>query len=136
MPGTYMGPFSIGKITLGLEICLDHSFLSRRLTPEGKKNPPLIHVVISAAVASHTSRRKELRDGGFFVHASSQMHHCTVEQRVDGKMTKIKPRVELGVARLGVWDVTYASDWQTSVKVAKPKSGGMPIFEAPKKAEP
>jgi len=111
VPGVYKGPFQIGNISLGCEICLDHALEMRpKINNPGTKRP-LLNVLISAKVETKVNAQFDsIRDGGFFVHSSSELAYCKVFQKRKNPNTLTDlnaPRVIMSKGGVGVWDVEY-----------------------------
>jgi hypothetical protein len=107
VPGVYKGPFTIGALTLGIEICLDHvwGFVQPKINGTAE---PLIHLVISACANKQDHRKSQMKQGGFFVHCSSKYEFNEVEQKIGVSMYRVKPRGgDMLKGGIGVFDLMY-----------------------------
>jgi predicted amidohydrolase len=107
IPGVYKGPFTIGALTLGIEICLDHVWGFVRPKINGTAEP-LIHLVISAYAKKQDHRKSQMKQGGYFVHCSSKYDYNEIEQKIGVEMYRVKPRGgDMLKGGIGVFDLLY-----------------------------
>src|SRR5262249_8288261 len=127
-PGARSGIQQIEGIRFGFEVCLDHFLgtLSRQLR-QGRQLD--VQVVMSDAV-DYNSAHTVVRDGGFFVHASTTSSVTGVWQM---NQHQAVPAPSLG---LNVVDGTELSHWDMEVDVDDPFSLSGTFMENPRSLFP
>jgi hypothetical protein len=104
-PGVKSGFASIDGVDIGLEICLDHAAGQLQNTPLPVSGAPMLHILTSASVQP---KLPVVRDGGYFVHASSTASWAGVHKRTAGSYQRLEPvtKLDAGGDPLDVYRIT------------------------------
>ncbi len=105
IPGHESGVKTIGGVTMGFEICLDHNigYLASRTGKHpvglsGEKAKPVVerelHIVVSDCVDNEPSHMA-LWDGGYFLHASTNPDCTNVFHRTGAQVREVNPVEEV-----------------------------------------
>jgi predicted amidohydrolase len=96
VPGCSAGTKEIGRFEFGFEICFDHN--QGGLKAKGKEVD--FHVVVSDCVAT-TEANMMMKDGGYFIHASSNPGSTCVWERPGGMKKPVDPPLPTKADELG-----------------------------------
>lgn len=80
VPGIAPGRATVGGINFGIEICLDHGLGTLKNTESVTGSLSSVHLLCSAAVEPDLAAIA-VRDGGYFVHASSNLGWTSIQRK-------------------------------------------------------
>jgi predicted amidohydrolase len=119
IPGRFWGRFEVDGIDFALEICYDHT---QGMTALQNGPAPDFQILTSAAIQARDGRIC-VREGGFFLHVSSNWRYTEVKHR-DGGLTRIDPMHsfrDVCGARLDMFAVYYSPVARLRAPLALPE---------------
>jgi len=124
VPGCSAGKKDIGGFEFGMEICFDHFNAGLK----GKGGEVDFHIVTSDSVGTLEANMM-MKNGGYFIHASSDTNQTCVYSRTGGTKTKLTPTPAIQANQLSWWLVNIAKRDTSQVAInTTPKT---PILTTP-----
>jgi hypothetical protein len=113
VPGCSAGRKDLGGFEFGMEICFDHC--NGGLKAKGGEVD--FHVVVSDWVNT-TEANMMMKDGGYFIHASSNIKETCVYKRTGSTKTKLTPTPAIKENQLSWWLVDVAKQANAVIAVS------------------
>ena len=104
IPGSSSGTIDIGGFEFGMEVCFDHA--NGNLKSKGKEVD--FHIVVSDSVET-VDANMAMKDGGFFIHASTDWNQTCVHSRSGATKKKLPSAPpDLKAYQINYWLVDVA----------------------------